>query len=82
MARTNEPHSASAQFFINAVDNSFLDHRDKTARGWGYAVFGKVTKGMDVVKKIESTPTKSSSGFDNVPVTDVVIKKAERIGAK
>jgi cyclophilin family peptidyl-prolyl cis-trans isomerase len=82
MARTMEPHSASAQFFVNAVDNGFLDHRDKTARGWGYAVFGKVTKGMDVVKKIELVSTKTTGGFENVPAADVVITKAERIAAK
>jgi len=82
MARTMEPHSASAQFFVNAVDNSFLDHRDKTARGWGYAVFGKVTKGMDIVKKIESVSTKTTGGFENVPAADVVVQKAERITAK
>ena len=80
MARTSSPHSASAQFFINTANNTFLNHRDKTTPGWGYAVFGKVTKGLDVVKKIESTPTKNAGPFENVPVTDVVIKKAERIG--
>jgi cyclophilin family peptidyl-prolyl cis-trans isomerase len=79
MARTSNPHSASAQFFINTTDNAFLNHRDKTTRGWGYAVFGKVTTGMEVVKKIESTPTKSAAQFENVPVTDVVIIKTERI---
>jgi cyclophilin family peptidyl-prolyl cis-trans isomerase len=79
MARTPDPHSASAQFFINTVDNAFLDHRDKSTRGWGYAVFGKVTKGMDVVKKIESTQTKTVGPFENVPVYDVVIVKAEQV---
>jgi cyclophilin family peptidyl-prolyl cis-trans isomerase len=59
MARTPDPHSASAQFFINTVDNDFLNHRDKTMQGWGYCVFGKVTKGMEVVKKIESVPTET-----------------------
>ncbi len=78
MARTMDPHSASAQFFINTVDNAFLDHRDKSTRGWGYAVFGKVTKGMDVVKKIESTQTKTVGPFENVPVYDVVIEKVEQ----
>jgi cyclophilin family peptidyl-prolyl cis-trans isomerase len=79
MARTNEPHSASAQFFINTVDNAFLDHKDKTPRGWGYAVFGKVTKGMDVVKKIEAVETGFAAGHQDVPKKDVVIQKAERI---
>ena len=79
MARTSDPHSASAQFFINTVDNVNLDHRDKTDQGWGYAVFGKVTKGMDVVKKIESTPTKNAGPFQNVPVKDVSIIKVETI---
>jgi cyclophilin family peptidyl-prolyl cis-trans isomerase len=79
MARTNEPHSASAQFFINTVDNSFLDHTDKSPRGWGYAVFGKVTKGMDVVKKIEAVETGLAAGHRDVPKKDVVIQKVERI---
>jgi cyclophilin family peptidyl-prolyl cis-trans isomerase len=79
MARTPDPHSASSQFFINTVDNPMLDHRDKTDRGWGYAVFGKVTKGMDVVKKIESVPTRTVGPFENVPVNDVVIQKVEQI---
>jgi len=79
MARTMDPHSASAQFFINTVDNAFLDHRDKSTRGWGYAVFGKVTKGMDIVKKIESSQTKTVGPFENVPAYDVVIEKVEQI---
>jgi cyclophilin family peptidyl-prolyl cis-trans isomerase len=79
MARTPSPHSASAQFFINAVDNTNLDHSEKTVQGWGYAVFGKVTKGMDVVKKIETAQTKTAGQFQNVPTKDVVIKKVERI---
>ncbi len=79
MARTPDPHSASAQFFINTVDNVMLDHRDKTDRGWGYAVFGKVTRGMDVVKKIESSRTKTVGPFENVPAYDVVIEKVEQI---
>jgi cyclophilin family peptidyl-prolyl cis-trans isomerase len=82
MARTMEPHSASAQFFINTVDNPNLDHSEKTIRGWGYAVFGKVTKGMEVVKKIESVSTGRMGPFQNVPKKDVVIKKAERLGKK
>jgi cyclophilin family peptidyl-prolyl cis-trans isomerase len=79
MARTSDPHSAAAQFFINTVDNPSLDHRDKTDRGWGYAVFGKVTKGMDVVKQIESVPTRTVGPYQNVPVKDVMIQKVESI---
>ncbi len=79
MARTASPHSASAQFFINTADNHFLNHRDRTVQGWGYAVFGKVTKGMDVVKKIEATPTGTVGPYENVPLQDVVIKKVERV---
>jgi cyclophilin family peptidyl-prolyl cis-trans isomerase len=82
MARTPDPHSASAQFFINTVDNAFLDHRDKTTQGWGYCVFGKVTNGMDVVKKIETTPTGRAGPHGDVPRQDVVIQKAERIKGK
>lgn len=79
MARTMEPHSASAQFFINVVDNAFLDHRGKTTQGWGYAVFGKVTNGMDVVKNIEKVATKTVGPFENVPSQDVKIEKVERV---
>ena len=79
MARTMDPDSASAQFFINTVDNPPLDHRSKTMQGWGYAVFGRVTKGMDVVKKIEAVPTGSVGMHQDVPVKDVVITKAERL---
>jgi cyclophilin family peptidyl-prolyl cis-trans isomerase len=79
MARTNEPHSASAQFFINAKDNDFLNHRSKTEQGWGYAVFGKVTQGMDVVKNIEAAATGNARGHGDVPVSDVVLQKAEQI---
>lgn len=79
MARTSDPQSAAAQFFINTVDNPALDHRDKTDRGWGYAVFGKVTKGMDVLKKIESVSTHTVGPFQNVPVKDVTILKVETI---
>ena len=77
MARTSDPDSASAQFFINTVDNPSLDHREKSARGWGYAVFGKVVQGMDVVKKIEAAPTGRSGRFDDVPATDIVILSAQ-----
>jgi cyclophilin family peptidyl-prolyl cis-trans isomerase len=79
MARTPDPHSASAQFFINTVDNPFLDHRDKSTQGWGYCVFGRVTNGMDVVKQIEATPTGRTGPHGDVPRQDVVIQKAERI---
>ncbi len=80
MARTGDPHSASAQFFINVVDNSFLDHRSKDMRGWGYAVFGKVTKGMDVVDKIRGVKTGSKGPFaKDAPQTNVVIKSAKAL---
>ena len=81
MARTSDPHSASAQFFINTVDNAFLDHSGKNPRGWGYAVFGKVTKGMDVVKKIEAVQTGNAGMHQNVPLKDVVLTKMEVIKA-
>lgn len=77
MARTMEPHSASAQFFINVRDNAFLDHSGKTVEGWGYAVFGKVVEGMDVVNAIKEVKTTSRAGHQDVPVDDVIIEKAE-----
>ncbi len=77
MARTNDPHSATSQFFINLKDNEFLDHKSKDANGWGYAVFAKVISGMDVVDKIAQTPTGSSGGHDDVPIEDVIVEKAE-----
>ncbi len=76
MARTSDPHSATAQFFINTVDNDFLNFKSPTAQGWGYAVFGKVVSGSDVVKKIEATPTGRRGFHDDVPKQDVVIEKA------
>ena len=76
MARTNEPHSASSQFFINASNNGFLNHTAPSGSGWGYAVFGKVVSGMDVVDKIEGVKTGNKGGHGDVPVTDVVIEKA------
>ncbi len=79
MARTMDPHSASAQFFINASDNSFLNHTAKTAQGWGYAVFGEVIEGQDVVDKIEGVATTSKAGHQDVPKDDVIIEKAEII---
>ena len=75
MARTNDPHSATAQFFINLKDNTFLDHTSPDPRGWGYAVFGKVTDGMDVVQSIEAVPTGNRSGHQDVPLEAVVIEK-------
>jgi cyclophilin family peptidyl-prolyl cis-trans isomerase len=77
MARTNDPNSATAQFFINVVNNDFLNHRSKTTRGWGYTVFGKVVEGMDVVDKIRKIPTGPSGPFrQDVPKTPVVIQSA------
>lgn len=75
MARTSDPHSATAQFFINVKDNGFLDHTAPTPQGWGYCVFGKVTDGMDVVHAIEHIQTGNRSGFQDVPLTEVVINK-------
>lgn len=74
MARTMEPHSASSQFFINVGDNLFLNHTGKTSQGWGYAVFGKVISGMDVVNKIKNTRTGSKAGHQDVPMEDVIIE--------
>ena len=76
MARTNEPHSASAQFFINVKNNDFLNHTAPTPRGWGYAVFGRVTSGQDVVDAIKGVPTGRRGYFDDVPLEAVVIEKA------
>ncbi len=75
MARTSDPHSATAQFFINVKDNDFLNHKNKTAQGWGYCVFGKVTKGMDVVTKIKNVKTGSNGMHQDVPVETVVIER-------
>ena len=75
MARTSDPHSATAQFFINVKDNTFLDFKSETSQGWGYTVFGKVTDGMDVVESIEGVPTGNKNGHQDVPVTDVIIIK-------
>jgi len=76
MARTGDPHSATAQFFINVADNGFLNHTSPTAQGWGYAVFGKVIAGADVVDKIKAVKTSRKGYHDDVPVDDVVIEKA------
>ncbi len=75
MARTSDPHSATGQFFINLVDNDFLNFRSKDMQGWGYCVFGKVTKGMEVIDKIAKVKTTSKSGHQDVPETAVVIDK-------
>lgn len=79
MARTSEPHSASAQFFINTTDNGFLDHRNKSEDGWGYCVFGRVVDGMTVVEAIEEVKTTRRKGFQDVPDQVIVIEKAELI---
>ncbi|MDR5750373.1 MULTISPECIES: peptidylprolyl isomerase [unclassified Caballeronia] len=76
MARTNDPHSATAQFFINVNDNDFLNHSSPTPQGWGYAVFGRVVDGLDVVEKIRKVKTGSKGFHQDVPVDDVVIEKA------
>jgi peptidyl-prolyl cis-trans isomerase B (cyclophilin B) len=77
MARTSDPHSATAQFFINVGDNTFLNHTAETAQGWGYAVFGKVTEGTDVVDRIRKVKTGSRGMHQDVPMDDVVIERAE-----
>ena len=77
MARTNVPDSATAQFFINYKDNAFLDHSSPTPSGWGYAVFGEVIEGMDVVDKMATQATGNRGGHQDVPKTDIVIEKAE-----
>jgi peptidyl-prolyl cis-trans isomerase B (cyclophilin B) len=79
MARTSEPHSATAQFFINVADNDFLDYTSPSANGWGYCVFGKVVGGKDVVDKIKAVPTATTGFHQNVPKEDVVIIKAEEV---
>ncbi|MDH5340370.1 MAG: peptidylprolyl isomerase [Rubrivivax sp.] len=76
MARTSDPHSASAQFFINTADNAFLNHTAETPQGWGYAVFGRVVDGTEVVDRIESVATGRKGFHDDVPVDDVVILHA------
>jgi len=77
MARTSDPHSATAQFFINVSDNDFLNHTAPSAQGWGYCVFGRVTEGNEVVDKIKGVKTGNRAGHQNVPLEDVVIEKAE-----
>ena len=77
MARTSDPHSATAQFFINIVDNDFLDFKSPSGNGWGYCVFGKVVDGTDVVDKIKGVKTGNAGGHQDVPKEDVLIEKAE-----
>ena len=79
MARTSDPHSATSQFFVNVVDNAFLDHKAKDAQGWGYCVFGKVTEGMDVVDKIKAVQTGAVGPFaKDAPLQPVVIQSVRR----
>lgn len=79
MARTGDPHSATAQFFVNVVDNAFLDHTGKNAQGWGYTVFGRVTDGLDIVDRIKAVPTGASGPFaKDAPTTPVVITSVRR----
>ena len=80
MARTPDPHSASSQFFINVSDNHFLNHRIESAQGWGYAVFGKIVDGMDVVNKMKQVETSSQNGHQDVPVTEIIIESTEIVG--
>ncbi|MGH8800460.1 MAG: peptidylprolyl isomerase [Casimicrobiaceae bacterium] len=77
MARTSDPHSATAQFFINVADNDFLNHRSRDANGWGYCVFGRVVSGKEVVDHIRGVPTGRRGGHENVPTEDAVIERAE-----
>ena len=79
MARTSDPHSATAQFFINVSDNDFLNHTAPTSQGWGYCVFGRVTEGTEVVDQIRRVKTGNRGMHQDVPVTDVVIEKAEAV---
>ncbi len=79
MARTSDPHSATAQFFINVADNDFLNHTAPTAQGWGYCVFARVTEGRDVVDRIKKVRTGSRAGHQDVPQDDVIIERAERV---
>jgi peptidyl-prolyl cis-trans isomerase B (cyclophilin B) len=79
MARTSDPHSATAQFFINVADNGFLNHTSQTAQGWGYAVFGRVVEGQDVVDRIRKVRTGTRGMHQDVPLDDVIIERAEEI---
>ena len=80
MARTNDPHSATAQFFINATDNGFLDFTAENSSGWGYAVFGRVVEGMEVVDSIEKAKTGRKGFHDDVPLEDVLITRVTELG--
>jgi peptidyl-prolyl cis-trans isomerase B (cyclophilin B) len=80
MARTGDPHSATAQFFINVSDNEFLNHTSKDMRGWGYAVFGKVTEGQDIVDRMKAVRTGTVRGHQDVPTQPIVIESAKVIG--
>ena len=77
MARTMDPHSATAQFFINVKDNDFLNHTAPNSQGWGYAVFGKVVDGLEVLDKIKAVPTGSAGGHQDVPLDDLIIESVE-----
>ena len=77
MARTTDPHSATAQFFINVTDNDFLNHTAPNSKGWGYAVFGKIVDGMDILDKIRAVATGSAGGHQDVPVDDIIIESVE-----
>lgn len=79
MARTGDPHSATAQFFINSVDNDFLDHREKSPQGWGYAVFGRVIEGLEVIEAISGVATGRHGPHSDVPQSQILILKAERV---
>ena len=79
LSRTADPHSASSHFFINVSDNFFLDHKDTSSQGWGYAVFGKVVEGMDTINKIKACKTGSQLGHQDVPEEDVLISSVKRI---
>ena len=79
MARTSDPHSATAQFFINVADNTFLDHKGPSPQGWGYCVFGKVVAGEDVVDRIKGVATANSGSHQNVPTEDIVIQRVEEV---
>ena len=79
MARTSDPHSASAQFFINASDNTFLDFKSRDANGWGYCVFGAVVEGMDVVEKVLKSPTTGRDRHQDVPVEEIIIESAREL---
>ena len=82
MARTSEPHSATSQFFINVADNNFLNHSSKNPSGWGYAVFGRVVSGMEVVEKIKNVETGSRDGRQDVPLDDIEIQSATYVDSE